>query len=270
GSGKNRWITNDPQEKIRQGDSLLILESGLCHSYIELYEMAEYARDHDVQLSVHSSYYVDLSGRTEMVERSKNNLKWAGLVCNALGGVVTSTQLGFYGSRGRKAGTEQILKNLRSVRDWWKENKISAPIGIETSGRQEVFGGLDEVIDAVRRVKGTVPVINFAHLHSRENGSLREPEDFRTVISKVRKVSDNLIYTSFSGVEHYGGNELRLTPIKRGDLRFEPLAELIVEENYDMTIISCSPLLEHDAIYMKVIFERILSRQVTKEVKEKV
>ncbi|MCL5437382.1 MAG: TIM barrel protein [Candidatus Thermoplasmatota archaeon] len=270
GSGKNRWITNDPQEKIRQGDSLLILESGLCHSYIELYEMAEYARDHDVQLSVHSSYYVDLSGRTEMVERSKNNLKWAGLVCNALGGVVTSTQLGFYGSRGRKAGTEQILKNLRSVRDWWKENKISAPIGIETSGRQEVFGGLDEVIDAVRRVKGTVPVINFAHLHSRENGSLREPEDFRTVISKVRKVSDDLIYTSFSGVEHYGGNELRLTPIKRGDLRFEPLAELIVEENYDMTIISCSPLLEHDAIYMKVIFERILSRQVTKEVKEKV
>jgi hypothetical protein len=29
-------------------------------------------------------------------------------------------------------------------------------------------------------------------------------------------------------------------------------------------------LLEHDAIYMKVIFERMLSRQVTKEVREKV
>jgi deoxyribonuclease-4 len=268
--GKGTQAINDPEEKIRGDDTLTVLESGLCHSYVELYEMADYARDHDVQLSVHSSYYVDLSGKADMVERSKYSLKWAGLVCSALKGVVVSTQLGFYGSRGKKAGTELILKNLRDIRDWWRENKLKMPIGLETSGRQEVFGSFEEILDTVKRVKGTIPVINFAHLHSREGGSLREQEDFRKVISRVQKVSEGLVYTSFSGVEHHGGNELRLTPIKRGDLRFEPLAELMVDENYDMTVVSSSPLLEHDAIYMKVIFERMLSRQVTKEVREKV
>lgn len=269
-AGKTAERINDPGEKIKRGDNLLILESGLCHSYSELYEMADYAKDHDVQLSVHSTYYADFSGRAEMVERSKNNLKWACLICDALDGIVVSTQLGFYGNKGKKAGSEAIVRNIREVRDWWKENKLSPPIGLETSGRQEIFGSLDEILDTVKRIKGTIPVLNFAHLHSKEGAILREAEDFKNVITRIKKASNGLLYTSFSGVEHYGGNELRLTPIKRGDLRFEPLAELIVEENQDMTIISSSPLLEHDAIYMKVIFERILSRLVTKEEKEKV
>jgi deoxyribonuclease-4 len=262
---------HDSKEKIRREDKLIVLESGLCHSYLELYDMAEYAKDHDVQLSVHSNYYVDLSGRNEMVERSKNNIMWAGLICDALDGVLVSTQLGFYGSKGKKGGGELIVKNVRDIRDWWKENKLKPLIGLETSGRQEIYGSIDEVLSAVKRVKGTAPVVNFAHLHSRENGNLREEGDFAAVLNKVQKASGGFLYTSFSGVEHHGGNELRLTPIKRGDLRFEPLAELIVQENDDMTIISSSPLLEHDAIYMKVIFERVLTRQVsrTEEIKEK-
>ncbi len=269
--GKGYTFYNDPEEKIRSEDKLVVLESGLCHSYLELIEMAEYAKVHDVQLSVHSNYYVDLSGRAEMIERSQNNIKWAGLICDALDGVVVSTQLGFYGSKGKKAGSELVIKHIREVRDWWKENKLTPLIGLETSGRQEIFGSLDEILSAVKRVKGTVPVVNFAHLHSRENGNLREESDFASVLDRVRKTGEGLMYTSFSGVEHHGGNELRLTPIKRGDLRFEPLAELIVQENHEMTMISASPLLEHDAIYMKVIFERVLTRQVSKveEIKEK-
>ncbi len=269
--GKGYEAINDPDEKIRGEDKLIVLESGLCHSYLELYDMAEYAKAHDVQLSVHSNYYVDLSGRSEMIERSQSNIRWAGLICDALDGMVVSTQLGFYGSKGKKAGSELIIKHIREVRDWWKKNGLSPLIGLETSGRQEIFGSVDEIVSASRRVKGTIPVINFAHLHSRENGNLREESDFASVLEKAKKAGEGLMYTSFSGVEHHGGNELRLTPIKRGDLRFEPLAELIVQENEDMTVISSSPLLEHDAIYMKVIFERVLTRQVSKteEVKEK-
>lgn len=262
--GKGFDSFNNPDEKIRSNDRLTILESGLCHSYLELYDMAEYAKDHDVQLSVHSNYYVDLSGRSEMVQRSQNNIKWAGLICNALEGRIATTQLGFYGARGRRSGSELIIKNLRAIRDWWKRNRLLPLIGLVTSGRQEIYGSLDEIISASKRVKGTVPVVNFAHLHSREGGGLREATDFAHVIERLKKASEGFLYTSFSGVEHHGGNELRLTPIKRGDLKFEPLAELIVDENYDMTAISSSPLLEHDAIYMKVIFERVLARQVSK------
>ena len=48
------------------------------------------------------------------------------------------------------------------------------------------------------------------------------------------------------------GNALHYTQIKKSDLNFEPLAEFLVEEGdwLDVTIISDSPLLEHDAMYM--------------------
>ena len=35
------------------------------------------------------------------------------------------------------------------------------------------------------------------------------------------------------------------------------------------TIISTSPLLEHDAMYMRVIHERVLSKKVAKDIKER-
>jgi deoxyribonuclease-4 len=68
-------------------------------------------------------------------------------------------------------------------------------------------------------------------------------------------------------VEHADGNELRYTPIKKGDLRFEPLAECLLDEDYDLTIVSSSPLLEHDAMYMKVILERVLAKRLVRPTK---
>ena len=71
-------------------------------------------------------------------------------------------------------------------------------------------------------------------------------------------------YTHFSGVHHEGGNEKRYTPIKKGDLKFEPLAECILDNDLPITIISSSPLLEHDAMYMKVILERVMLKREAK------
>ncbi len=53
-----------------------------------------------------------------------------------------------------------------------------------------------------------------------------------------------------------------VTPIKKGDLRFEPMAEYLADANLNATIISSSPLLEHDAMYMKVIYERVMTKRV--------
>ncbi|MFA5312521.1 MAG: AP endonuclease, partial [Methanomassiliicoccales archaeon] len=84
---------------------------------------------------------------------------------------------------------------------------------------------------------------------------------------RLRSYVGGHYYTHFAGVEHEGGNEKRVTPIKKGDLRFEPLAEYLADENPECTIISSSPLLEHDAMYMKVIYERVMTKKVCKDSK---
>ncbi|MCK5413962.1 MAG: AP endonuclease, partial [Thermoplasmata archaeon] len=138
-------------------------------------------------------------------------------------------------------------------------------IGLETSGKQVVYGSLDEILDVVSKVRGTVPVLNFPHIHAREHGSLQTKEEFQDVFDRARKASKlKWFYTHFSGVQHEGGNEKRYTPIKKGDLKFEPLAECVLENDFNITIISSSPLLEHDAMYMKVILERVMLKREAK------
>ena len=83
-------------------------------------------------------------------------------------------------------------------------------------------------------------------------------------MDKTFKVQDNNLYGHFSGVEYEKGSEKRYTPIKKGDLKFEPLAECLLDNDINFTMISGSPLLEHDAMYMKMILERVLTRKELK------
>ena len=71
-------------------------------------------------------------------------------------------------------------------------------------------------------------------------------------------------------MEHDNGNKIRCTPIKKGDMRFDPLADCILDnDDYELTIISGSPLLEHDAMYMRVILDRVQQKRELKAKKGK-
>lgn len=267
--GKKEVRLTRPTEKIKEEDSLITLASGLAQNFLELKELGEMGREMDVQLSMHTPYYMDLASNTELTERCMDNIRWAGIMTDQMRGCLVVTHLGLYGEGNRKQAKKTITDNIAGIMEWWDENKLKPQLGLETSGRQEVFGSLEDVLEICDNIKGTVPVINFAHVHAREAGGLREPQDFGALLDQVRGYVDGHFYTHFSGVEHEGGNEKRITPIKKGDLKFEPLADFLADENPDITIISSSPLLEHDAMYMKVIYERVLTKRVAKEIKVK-
>lgn len=267
--GKKEIQIIDPYEKIKADDTLVTLTSGLAQNFQELTILGRMGEELDVQLSMHTPYYMDLVSNTEMTEKSISSIKWAATMTNIMDGLIVVTHTGLYGEIGKKKAKENIAVNLSQVMDWWKNHELRPILGLETSGRQEVFGSLDEILDLCDEIDGIVPVVNFAHLHARENGILREPQDFAEVFDRTNRYVDGCHYVHFAGVEHEGGNEKRITPIKKGDLRFEPLAEFLVENMPNVTIISSSPLLEHDAMYMKVIFERALMKKVTKGSKVK-
>ncbi|MCK5561701.1 MAG: TIM barrel protein, partial [Thermoplasmata archaeon] len=230
-------------------------------------EVKELSSNLDVDIYVHAPYYMDLAGDQEEVKRSMVNIRWAGTIAHEIGAIAVNTHLGLYGRNSKKATLEKIIKNVRNLRDWFKKNKYKIKIGLETSGKEKVFGSVDEILEICKRVSGTMPVLNFAHIHARGNGCLKKKENFQEIFDKVEQVmKSKKFYTYFSGVEHEEGNKKRITPIKKGDMRFEPLGDCILDNNdYDVTIISGSPLLEHDAMYMKVIFERLTQKREQKE-----
>src|SRR6266545_2042043 len=255
-------------EKIEKGDVLYSLASGIAGDYQELQQLGDLARELDIELSLHTPYYMDLADADGLAQKSVQSVIWGGMLAEAMGSPIVVTHLGMFGELAPKEAMTRIAKNLRLIRDAYKKGKIHARLGIEASGRTEVVGSLDEILTLVKNAKGILPVLNFAHVHARGFGLFKRPEDFDDVLSKLEKVSDGgHIHSHFSGVEHADGNELRYTPIKKGDLRFEPLAECLLDEDYDLTIVSSSPLLEHDAMYMKVILERVLAKRLIRPTK---
>jgi deoxyribonuclease-4 len=267
--GKKDVRITDLKETIEEEDTLITLSSGLVQNWQELSVLGKMGKELDVELSMHTPYYMDLTSNNELTKKSIDSIHWSGMMTGQMEGKMVTTHIGLYGNLSKKAATERITNNIQELMEWWQENKIPVRLGIETSGRQEVWGSLDEILELCDAVDGPVPVINFAHYHARENGLLRSSADFADLLERTKRYVDGAYYTHFSGVEHESGNEKRVTPIKKGDLRFEPLAEMLVELNPTITIISSSPLLEHDAMYMKVIYERILTKKVMKGTKPK-
>jgi deoxyribonuclease-4 len=267
--GKKEVRITNLDEKIKEDDTLISLSSGLAHNYEELSKLGVMGSELDVALSMHTPYYIDLAGEGDLTRKSMDSIRWAGMMTQEMGGNMVVTHMGLYGNLSKREAFENIADRLGEIVAWWESNKLTPRLGLETSGRKEVFGGLDEILELCDRFDRLVPIVNFAHLHARNNGMLREPEDFAEVFDQVRSYVGDLNYTHFSGVEHEGGNERRVTPIKKGDLRFEPLAEYLADANPNAVIISSSPLLEHDAMYMKVIYERVLTKRVSKGKKGK-
>ena len=127
------------------------------------------------------------------------------------------------------------------------------------------------MLEVVNHVEGTIPVLNIAHIHARGHGQMRTSEDYGELFDMVREsIGTKQFYCHFSGVEHRTGNALHYTQIKKSDLNFEPLAEFIVEDGgwLDITLISDSPLLEHDAMYMMQNIEKSRHKQLERKARE--
>lgn len=268
--GVKEEVLYDLDTPIKAEDTLVALTSGLATNYQDLDKLRVMADELDVAMSIHTPYYMDLVSEGELSFKSMDSIRWGGIIAKALGGSMVVTHLGLYGDVDDKTAFKRIKGRVKELSAWYKKQRIKAPIGLELSGRREIFGSLPEVAKLCKEIEGVVPVVNFAHYHAREHGKLKEPKDFDDLLDTLSDISDGEFYTHFSGVEHEDGNEKRYTSIKKGDLRFEPLAEALVDRNDPITIISGSPLLEHDAMYMKVILERVLSKRVSREGKETV
>ena len=242
----------------------------------------------EFEMNIHGPYYSELLG--DKVERGRSLTKIESTLqaAKTINARHITLHAGHYGDMGRGVQANEQLANIfagivERVHEIWHDDEDIYPvfpwlkdgtpskIGIETSGRQELWDSLEEVLEVVNHVEGTVPVLNIAHIHSRGHGSMRTSEDYGEMFDQVREsIGTKEFYCHFSGVEHRTGNAMHYTQIKKSDLNFEPLAEFIVEEGgwLDITLISDSPLLEHDAMYMLQNIEKARHKQLERKARE--
>ena len=242
----------------------------------------------EFEMNIHGPYYSELLGNRVERGRSMTKIETTLQAARTINARHITLHAGHYGGMSPgSAANEQVANVFAGIVDrvheiWhddedefpvfpWIKDGTPSKIGVETSGRQELWGSLEEVLEVVNHVEGTIPVLNIAHIHARGHGKMRTSEDYGELFDEVREtIGTKEFYCHFSGVEHRSGNAMHYTQIKKSDLNFEPLAEFIVEDGgwLDITLISDSPLLEHDAMYMLQSIEKSRHRQLERKARE--
>jgi len=224
-------------------------------------ELGELARKLDVEMGVHTPYYAELAypPKNPITKKNLDVIKDDAIVSDFLDASYIAIHLGPYYHEGLKKSLENATRNVRELRNFFLDERIKPKLLLENSGRRDVLGSVREILTICENVHYSYPLINFGHIHSRSNGGLKTMEDFIAILSMVDEAVDmETFYIHFSGVQFRNGNERHYVPIKRGSANFEGLATAIIEMDLDVTLISDSPLLEHDARYMESVFEKVL------------
>ena len=224
----------------------------------------DYSKENDVEMHVHAPYYINLAGDEE-VELSFDKILFSAKSANKMGAETVVIHPGYYGEHNEKKTMKKIIKNTKKIHNMFKKEKIKVKIGLETMGKQKVFGDLDEIIEVCSNVKGTIPVIDLGHIHARGNGCLKKREDFEGVFEKLKPLKLKHYLIHLTGVLYENGNELYHLPIKKGDMPLMPLIDVVLDNNYNVTFISESPLMEHDAVYIRLQVEKAIMKRTGKE-----
>ncbi len=234
--------------------------------------LGEEASKYDVLLSLHAPYAINLSSRNKaVIEASKDRLLKSLLAASWMNARVVVFHPGYYSGFSPKEALASCIDALRDVIAKAQDMGIKGPLlGPETTGKQSQVGSLDEIISMCREVEGCIPVIDWAHIHAREKGSIRDKESYMRIIDIIERELGDLVknlHCHFTKVEFGDKGERRHRTLSESGYGppFEPLAEVIVEHGFNFTIISESPLLDKDAIRMKDILIRTYSKFKRKE-----
>jgi len=226
--------------------------------------MKEYSIENDVELHVHAPYYINLADDDE-IELSFDKTIFSAKLAEKMGAKTVIIHPGYYGDKNEKKTLKYIIKNTKKLNKIFKKEKINTKLGIETMGKQRVFGSLDEIIEVCNNVKDVEPIIDIAHIHARGNGCLKNYEDFEEVFNKLKILKLKHYVLHITGVLYSDYNEQYHLPIKKGDMPIAPLIEVILDNDYNVTLISESPLLEHDAVYIRLQVEKAIMKRTGRE-----
>ncbi len=227
-------------------------------------KLGEEARKNDVKLSMHGSYYINLSGKKEVVEASKRRLIAAVTAADWMGAYVLVFHMGFYGRFEKEFAFKTCLDALKEVNAEMNSLGLKVKLGPETMGRKFQVGSLDEILTICQEVEGTQLVLDWGHLHARSLGAFKTVEDFRAVAEKVeeRLGTETLrsMHCHFSAIEFNSQGEKQHHTLdeKRYGPDFRKLAEVITDFQMHPTIICESPILDIDARKMQATLIEVL------------
>lgn len=236
--------------------------NGLNAGEATLQKIGDAAREHGILMSFHTPYFISLSGtdpekRLKSIDYISRSLRASELLGADTIVIHAGSAAKISREEAMRLASDTLYKNLDVNGD------TDIRMGIETMGKINQLGTLEEVIELCKISPKYHPVVDFGHLNARNIGNaFPDVDSYRSVFDKIaNELGDEYAYNlhcHFSKIEYTGAGEKRhLTfadTVYGPD--FEPLAEAIIREGVCPRIISESDGTQaEDALAMKKIWE---------------
>ncbi len=221
----------------------------------------EQAEENDVMLSLHAPYAINLASEDpKKREASIERIISAAVAAHRIGAKHITFHPGYYGKFGRDEALKMAINALKHLHSVIKGRGLQVELGPETTGKPSQLGSLDDVLTMAESVDSVVPTVDFAHIHVRYGGIIRGRKDYERILDEIEGRLGTLdgLVVHFTEVEptKSGYGERMHHELGSGyGPEFEPLAQLMVEKDVRWLVISESPLLERDALKMKLVYE---------------
>ena len=160
-----------------------------------LRQIGDEAKKHGILMSLHAPYFISLSSveeekRTKSIDYISRSLSAASL----LGADTIVIHTGSAAKISRREAIELAADTLEKNLEVNGETSIR--MGLETMGKINQLGTLDEVIELCKRYPTYHPVVDFGHLNARNLGGLfTDVDSYRYVFDKIgSELGDEYVY----------------------------------------------------------------------------
>ncbi len=241
--------------------------NGLTAGEATLTRIGEEARQHGIKMSLHTPYYISLSGvdiekRLKSITYITQSLRAAELLGADIIVIHTGSAAKISRAEALALASDTLARTLNEVGD----TKIR--LGLETMGKINQLGTLDEVIELCKISPSLVPVVDFGHLNARAvGGQFPDADSYLRVFDRIAgSLGDNVaknLHCHFSKIEFTGAGERRHLTFADTQFGpdFHPLAETIVREGLSPRIICESDgTMAEDALEMQEICRGLMAK----------
>ena len=239
--------------------------NGLTAGPSTLAAIGRRASESGIKMSYHTPYFISLSGvveekRLKSIDYIRQSLDAARL----LGATTIVVHCGSCAKISRDEAMRLAADTL--VRTAASVDTYGIKIGIETMGKVNQLGTLDEVLELCRIDSCFVPVVDFGHLNARDLGGVFvTADDYLRVFDKISSRMDSYVaenlHCHFSKIEYTSAGEKRHLTFEDRVYGpdYEPFVEAIVRGNLSPTVICESAGTQStDALLMKTLYKSIL------------
>lgn len=238
--------------------------NGIRGSDATFAKIGEEARSAGILMSLHTPYYISLSGvepekRLKSVDYVMQSLHAAELIGADTIVIHSGSAAKISRAEAMALAKDTLAHIIEAVGD------TSVRLGLETMGKKNQLGTLDEVIELCGVDPHFYPVVDFGHLNARDCGGVFPDKDaYLRVFYRIGETLGDkyarTLHCHFSRIEYTSAGEKKHLTFEDEVYgpEFYPLAEAIASEGLSPRIICESAgTMAEDAVAMKNIFRQV-------------